>query len=103
LGVRAGDVSENSVSAITKTDVLRTYPNPFRQSATISYELTSDENVTIKVFSITGKEVATLQNGKQRAGAYMLQWNASELQGGVYIVQMKAGDYSAMSKMMLIK
>jgi len=100
---RGVNESDNSVNVISKTGFLKTYPNPFSQSTTVSYELGADENVTIKVFSISGKEVATLQNGNQHAGSYNMQWNAVAFPAGVYVVQMKAGTYTGMNKLMLIK
>ena len=79
------------------------YPNPFNPSTTISYSVPKAGYVTLKVFNILGKEVATLYQGNQNAGSFKVNFDASKLSSGVYIYRLQAGDFCASKKMTLIK
>jgi len=57
----------------------------------------------LKVFDTLGREVAWLVNGNQIAGHYQITWNAAEYPSGIYFYKIKAGDYEAIRKMILIK
>lgn len=85
------------------------YPNPFNPSTVISYQLPVSGNVTLKVFDILGNEIATLVDEFKSAGRYQMSFNIQssankkQLSSGVYFYKLKAGDYSAVKKMLLIK
>ncbi len=79
------------------------YPNPFNPSTMISYQLPASSNVSLKVFDMLGKEVATLVNGRQEAGAYTMNFNANQLSSGVYFYRLQAGNFVQTRKMMLVK
>ncbi len=79
------------------------YPNPFNPSTKITFELPSSEFVTMKVYDITGREIAVLVNEKLSAGKKEYEFNAVNLPSGVYFYTIKAGDFSATRKMVLIK
>ncbi len=79
------------------------YPNPFNPSTMISYQLPASSNVSLKVFDMLGKEVATLVNARQEAGAYTVNFNANQLSSGVYFYRLQAGNFVATKKMMLVK
>lgn len=79
------------------------YPNPFNPSTTISYSIAERSNVTIKVYDMLGKEVATLVNGVQDAGSHNVQFNASNLASGMYVYTINAGNFTSSKKMMLLK
>lgn len=79
------------------------YPNPFNPSTFISYSLPENAMVTLKVYDLLGREVATLVNGQQKAGIYRVNMNAGNLTSGVYIYKISAGRYSESKKMMLVK
>jgi aminopeptidase N len=79
------------------------YPNPFNPSTTISYQLPEKELVTIKIFNILGKEVATLVNEEKPAGKYELEFSADNLVSGVYFYKLQAGSFVETKKMILIK
>ncbi|MDP4195669.1 MAG: Ig-like domain-containing protein [Bacteroidota bacterium] len=79
------------------------YPNPFNPSTTISYQLPQSSFVTLKIYDILGKEVATLVNENQAAGKYNINFNANSLTSGIYIYKISAGSFSVSKKMMLMK
>ncbi len=87
------------------------YPNPFNPTTDISYQLSSFSNVTLKVYDLLGREVATLFNGRQSAGRYSVTFNAGRLPSGVYFYNLSAtpvndpsfGNFSRTQKMVLIK
>jgi hypothetical protein len=79
------------------------YPNPFNPTTKISYALPKAGNVELKIFDILGREVTTLVNEYKTAGSYTVQFDASKLASGVYFYRIKAGDFTASKKMLLVK
>jgi hypothetical protein len=79
------------------------YPNPFNPATVIRFQLPSSGAVTLKVFDVLGREVATILDGFQQAGTYSIRWDASQLSSGVYIYRLHAGENSALRKMLLMK
>ena len=79
------------------------YPNPFNPATTISYQIPKDGRVTIKIYDIVGREVATLVDEARSAGQYAVKFDASHLSSGIYFYSIKSGDYTAVKKMSLIK
>ncbi len=79
------------------------YPNPFNPTTNISYVLPKAENVSLKVYDVLGREVATLVNEVKAAGAYTVPFNASNLASGVYFYKLQAGSFVQTKKMMLVK
>lgn len=79
------------------------YPNPFNPTTTIKYQLPTMSHVTLKVFDVLGREVATLVDEVQDAGYKSVQWNAADAASGVYYGRFQAGDYTATKKLMLLR
>jgi hypothetical protein len=84
------------------------YPNPFNPSTTISYDLPSENLVSVVIYDALGQEVRHLVNAPHSAGRYSLQWDAKDELGhsvssGVYIAKIKAGGFNASQKMLLLK
>jgi hypothetical protein len=79
------------------------YPNPFNPITMIRYELPERADVTLKVYDILGREVATLVNARQGQGAYQVPFNASNLASGVYFYRLRAGSFMQTKKMLLVK
>ncbi len=84
-------------------DLLQNYPNPFNPVTTIGYSLPEKANVTIKVYDILGREVATLINDEINAGYHEIKFDASNLSSGIYIYHMNAGKYSVAKKLTVMK
>jgi hypothetical protein len=79
------------------------YPNPFNPATVISYQLPVHSYVSMKVFDILGREMATLVNEKKDAGKYSVQWDASAMPSGVYFYTLQAGEYRDTKRMLLLK
>ncbi len=79
------------------------YPNPFNPSTKISFSIPTSEFVTLKVYDVLGREVATLVNENLNAGSYSYNFDASNLTSGVYLYKLQAGKYSETKKMILSK
>lgn len=80
------------------------YPNPFNPSTTVSFSLPSAQQVSLMVYDITGRQVATLMNNERRpAGQNSAVFNAAGLSSGVYFYILQAGNTSLTQKMTLIK
>jgi hypothetical protein len=79
------------------------FPNPFNPSTEIRYQLPASSYVTVTVFDILGKEIASLVNEKQEAGFYSVQFNAGRLCSGMYFYRIRADDFVQINKMILIK
>ncbi|MBC8043030.1 MAG: T9SS type A sorting domain-containing protein [Rhizobacter sp.] len=79
------------------------YPNPFNPSTTIRYELASASEVSLKVFDVLGREVASLVQSRQPAGNYRVPFNASKLSSGIYFYRLQASGKVQTKKMLLLK
>lgn len=79
------------------------YPNPFNPVTTIKYQIPQSGTVTIKVYDVLGKEIATLANEEKSAGSYEVKFDASRLSSGVYFYKIRAGEYISVRKMILLR
>lgn len=79
------------------------YPNPFNPTTNINYSIDQAGAVSIKVYDMTGREVATLVNERMSAGSHQVQFDASNLSSGVYLYSMQANGVRLTNKMTLIK
>ncbi len=84
-------------------DLSQNYPNPFNPTTKINYSMPKQALVTIKVYDMLGKEVATLVNEVKTAGNYTVEFNGANLSSGVYFYKISAGDFSSVKRMTLIK
>lgn len=84
-------------------ELSQNYPNPFNPSTVISYKLAANSLVTLKVYDITGREIATLINGQKTVGDHQVTFDASGLASGIYIYRLQSGSNTLTRKMMLIK
>lgn len=81
------------------------YPNPIQLAdpfSTISFTLPSAQEVTLKVYDLAGREIATLVNAKKEAGRHRLQFDARRFAAGVYFYKISAGNFSATRKLVVI-
>ena len=99
--------NENITSLPTQYALSQNYPNPFNPSTIINYELPVSGKVTLKIYDMLGKEVATLVNDYMDAGRYLVKFNGLSTGGGLasgmYFYKITAGSFTAVKKMILIK
>lgn len=79
------------------------YPNPFNPSTTITFDLPSPSPVSLKVFDLSGREVATLVHEDLGAGSHVRVFHAEGLSSGTYIYHLTAGTFSASRRLVLMK
>ena len=79
------------------------YPNPFNPSTVISYQLPVVRYVTLKIYDVLGREVATLVDEKKPPGTYNVKFDGTRFASGVYFCRMTAGNYVSMRKLLLLK
>ncbi len=79
------------------------YPNPFNPTTTISYSIPELSNVSLKVYDVLGREVATLVDEEKPAGNYQLRFNAGNLSSGVYYYKIISNNFMESRKMTFLK
>ncbi len=84
-------------------ELTQNYPNPFNPTTNIKFSIPNSSFVTLKVYDLIGREVATLLNEEKQAGSYNVDFNASKLASGMYIYTLNAGNFTSSKKMMLMK
>ena len=94
---------ENELDAPESFKLQQNYPNPFNPTTNINYTVSSAGPVTLKVYDLTGREVATLVNSPLTAGDYTATFNATGLSSGVYIYALESNGVRLTNKMTLLK
>ncbi|MCB0720960.1 MAG: T9SS type A sorting domain-containing protein [Ignavibacteriae bacterium] len=87
----------------TVYELYQNYPNPFNPSTKIKFDIPKAGFVSLKVYDITGREVATLVNRNLEPQRYEVEWSGAQFASGVYFFRITAGDFVKVQKMMLIK
>ena len=96
-------VEQTSDQTPAEFKLTQNYPNPFNPSTIIKFAIPQSEFVTMKVYDVLGREVSTIVNQSLTAGSYEVNFDASNLAAGMYIYQIKAGNFVSAKKMMLLK
>jgi hypothetical protein len=99
---RLGKTTSQNISN-SEYELFDNYPNPFNPSTKITYSIKEEGLVTLKVYDVLGKEIATLVNENKPAGNYEAEFNASQLPSGMYIYKIQSGQFSDVKKMLLTK
>jgi photosystem II stability/assembly factor-like uncharacterized protein len=110
-----GAVRENVATATIVTGVEETegipvefalsqcYPNPFNPTTTIKYQLPIKSRVTLTVYDVLGREVASLVDDVEDAGYKSVKWDASAMASGVYLCCLDAGKFTSVKKLLLMR
>lgn len=101
--VTSMNVSYSGIVKVKDYSLSQNYPNPFNPSTAINFELPRASKVTLKVYDMLGKEVSVLVDGHKEEGRYSVQFSAEDLPSGMYIYQLRTGEYTSVRKMMLLK
>ncbi len=105
------DVDDRNNNLPARFVLYQNYPNPFNPSTTINYSIASLGHVSIKVYDLLGREVATLLNEEKLAGNYTCKFNGINMPSGVYFYRMqvypeqgrRAGNFTSTKKLVLLK
>ncbi len=105
LNTPVNAVENPSSGLISEYRLYNNYPNPFNPTTTIRFSLPTVSLVTIKVYDVLGREMATLLNGYKNAGINSVQFESSRyhLTSGVYFYRMQAGVFTETKKLLLLK
>jgi len=100
----AGVASTQATSGLpTEIGLSQNYPNPFNPSTVIHYQLPVNSFVSLKVYDLLGRVVATLVDEQKPAGYHRATFDAAAVGSGVYFYRMAAGNYTAVRKMVVVK
>ncbi|HMQ81032.1 MAG TPA: cellulase family glycosylhydrolase [Ignavibacteria bacterium] len=107
--VGSSSSEKHPIAGDKKNELSQNFPNPFNPSTRISYSLAVNSNVRLRIYDMTGREVASLVNDYMLNGVHSAEFNASQLASGVYIYKLDAVPadgspaYTEIKKMILIK
>lgn len=94
---------EDHAAIPTEFALAQNYPNPFNPSTTIQFALPVRSEVSLKLFDLLGREVATLVNGELETGVHKVVFDAKDLASGVYFYRIEADGFVRAKKLMLFK
>ncbi len=100
---RVTGVMQEFGAVVKDYNLSQNYPNPFNPTTTISFDVVKTGHVTLKVYDMIGREVATLVNQEMQNGSYRINFNASNLASGNYIYQLNVNGKTISKKMTLLK
>lgn len=91
------------INEVASFALQQNYPNPFNPTTQINYSVGERGTVTLAVYDLLGREIATLVNEVKEPGSYKVNFNASNLPSGVYTYRIQSGNFVQTKKMMLMK
>ncbi len=97
------NIIEIDVNPIKEYSLNQNYPNPFNPSTTIEFNISKQALVNLSVYNLLGEKVATLINDTMESGSHKVEFNASGLASGIYLVKMTSGNFSDVIKINLLK
>jgi hypothetical protein len=107
--VSAEELTLQTPGVVTTYEMEQNYPNPFNPSTTLRYQIPNAGHVTLKVYDVLGREVATLVDEMKESGSYTAVFNANKLASGVYfarfVAQSQNGNqpFTRVTKLLLTK
>jgi hypothetical protein len=99
----ATDIKAKGLNKSYTYKLFQNYPNPFNPSTIIKYEISEQSFVILQIYDVLGRLVKTLVNEEEPAGNYTIRFDAHSFPNGIYFYKLRAGNYSQIKKMVLIK
>ncbi len=113
INTSATGVEGNLMNPVRTYDLEQNYPNPFNPATHFRFsvpeahqpsaEISNLQLVTLKIYDVIGKEVATIVREEMKPGNYTVRWDASEFPSGIYFSRLLSGTFSATRKLVLLK
>ncbi len=103
IGTDTGIKDRISSDGTMAFKLCQNYPNPFNPITTISFQLPQSSFVNVSVYNMLGQLVETLINEQKNAGTYTVDWNAEQVNSGMYLYRIKAGKFSCVKKCVVVK
>lgn len=97
------DIEENESGLPTQFKLYQNYPNPFNPSTNIRFQMPVRSHVRLAVYDLLGREITVLVDGEMEAGFHQVQFDASNIATGMYIYQLKAGNFVNTNKLSFVK
>ena len=97
------ELSNDNVVISNSFDIANIYPNPFNPTTTITYQIPEFASVSIDIYNLNGQLVESLYKGFKNPGEHFINWNASNITSGTYLVTMTSGSFVETQKVMLLK
>ena len=99
-----GEVSQPATEALPEAfELSQNYPNPFNPTTQIRFALPEATEVLLTVYDVMGREVARLAEGRMEAGVHRVSFGGSYLPSGMYLYRLRAGAFSEVRRMLLVK
>jgi hypothetical protein len=96
-------VNDNAAEIPREFFLDQNYPNPFNPATNIRFGVPRMANVTIEIFDILGRKMATLVNGTMQPGIHTVVWDCSACPSGMYIIRLNTGERMMLRKTLLMK
>jgi hypothetical protein len=96
-------ISNNGGEVPNAFSLSQNYPNPFNPTTNIKFAIPEASYVTLKVYDMLGREVASLVSQEMTSGSYTVDWNAANFTSGVYFYKISAGNFTDTKRMVLVK
>jgi hypothetical protein len=97
------DVDEPPPGLPQTAGLSQNYPNPFNPVTNIGYKVATRDRVSLKVYDLLGREIASLVNEVKSPGSYDVTWEATGISSGVYLYRLTAGDFVETRKLVLVR
>ena len=102
-GAPATGITQNGSNVPSEYALMQNYPNPFNPTTNIKFDIPEQGFVSLKVYDVVGKEIATLVNETKSAGSYIVDFDGSNLSSGAYFYRLEVGSFTAVKRMILLK
>ena len=97
-------VDEHQIASIPQQfQLFQNYPNPFNPQTSVEYSVPKSQRVRLTIYNLLGNEVAILVDEVKHPGVYTVRWDATASPSGVYICQMRAGNFYKILKLIVMK
>ncbi|MBN2090653.1 T9SS type A sorting domain-containing protein [candidate division KSB1 bacterium] len=103
FGEKLTNVDEFASALPEKFELFQNHPNPFNPQTEITFTVPTKSPITLEIYDLLGRKVATLIDQELLAGQHQIKWDATNFAAGIYFYQLQSGDFIQGRKMILLK